>query len=70
MKSPCHVEAAIFCNTAIGFDISLNDVDGFKKYMDTIIANKKIDIRVTFDGITKEFTIDEFMSRLGWKVEE
>ena len=49
------------------------DLDGSVDYLKLAVASsnakEKVEVRVAFDGIAKDFTFDEFFNRLGFDAE-
>lgn len=54
-----------FCRLSI----LIRDIKGLKKLLQEQKAKRKIEVSVTYENNKKEFTIEEFLTRLGFEME-
>ena len=54
-------------NESIGIYINIINLNGIKKYILEHPAQNIIEVRVALNDITKEFTFQDFFTRLGFK---
>jgi len=58
--------AGLYVKSIVGLLVNINDTKGFKSFVEDSNIEHKVDVKISLDGITKEFSIEDFKKCLGF----